>query len=100
MKRGIYVRTGLSRQIFIQVASHEYAHAWQGENCPLLNDTQFREGFAEWIAYIVLSNLNYQEQMDQMLHGDGQYSQGLQSLLDLESEVGREGVLNACKKHR
>lgn len=36
MRRGIYIQTGLPRLLFLQVAAHEYAHAWQGENCPLL----------------------------------------------------------------
>jgi hypothetical protein len=31
MRRGIYVQTGLPRMLFLQVAAHEYAHAWQGE---------------------------------------------------------------------
>lgn len=100
IKRGIYVQKGLPRRLFIQVASHEYAHAWQGENCPLLKDTCFREGFAEWVAYIVLSIFNDKELMMQMLNGDNKYSQGLQKILELESKVGRQGVLEACRKHR
>lgn len=36
IRRGIYIQTGLPRLLFLQVAAHEYAHAWQGENCPLL----------------------------------------------------------------
>ena len=38
MRRGIYIQTGLPRMLFLQVAAHEYAHAWQGENCPILRD--------------------------------------------------------------
>jgi aminopeptidase N len=94
------VQKGLPRRLFIQVASHEYAHAWQGENCPLLKDTNFREGFAEWVAYIVLSVFKDKELMRKMLKGDNKYSKGLQKMLDLETKVGRKGVLEACKKHR
>lgn len=100
MKRGIYVQTGLPRRLFLQVASHEYAHAWQGENCPLLSDLHFREGFAEWVAYRVLSFYGYQEQMLQMRNGNNIYSQGLQWMLDLESRVGLSGILEACRRSR
>jgi hypothetical protein len=100
MKRGIYVQTGLPRRLFIQVASHEYAHAWQGENCPLLQDNRFQEGFAEWVAYRVLSHYGYQDQMIQMRNGNNIYSQGLQWMLELESTVGISGILEACRKSR
>ncbi len=100
IKRGIYVQTGLPRQMFLKVASHEYAHAWQGENCPLLKDLRFREGFAEWVAYIVLSHYNLQDQMVRMINEDNIYSQGLELMLELESKVGRRGVLEACRKLR
>jgi hypothetical protein len=100
MKRGIYVQTGLPRRLFLQVASHEYAHAWQGENCPLLTDIRFQEGFAEWVAYRVLSHYGYQDQMIQMRNGNNIYSQGLQWILDLETKVGSKGVLEACRQSR
>ncbi|GIV98440.1 MAG: hypothetical protein KatS3mg057_3097 [Herpetosiphonaceae bacterium] len=39
------------------VIAHELAHAWQGENAPLLKDPLWREGFAEWVAYQHLRDL-------------------------------------------
>lgn len=100
MKRGIYVQTGLPRLLFLQVASHEFAHAWQGENCPLLRDARLHEGFAEWVAYRVLGHYGYKDQMTHMKSRDDIYGQGLQWVLDLESKVGEAGVIEACRKTR
>ena len=44
MRCDIYAQIGLPRPLFLQVTAHEYAHAWQGENCPLLRDTLVLEG--------------------------------------------------------
>lgn len=33
------------------VLAHEFAHAWQAENCPDEQGTRLREGFAEWVAW-------------------------------------------------
>jgi hypothetical protein len=100
MKRGIYVQTGLPRLLFLQVASHEYAHAWQGENCPLLRDPLLHEGFAEWVAYRVLGHYGYKTQMDRMQAREDIYGQGLQFVLDLELKFGPVGVIDACRRSR
>jgi len=100
MKRGIYVQTGLPRILFLQVASHEYAHAWQGENCPLLRETTLREGFAEWVAYHVLDYYGYKDQMTRMKERDDIYGHGLDMVLDLEAKAGAAGVIEACRSSR
>jgi hypothetical protein len=56
MRRALYIQAGLPRLLFLQVAAHEFAHAWQGENCPLLKTTLYHEGFAEWVAYRVIGH--------------------------------------------
>ena len=100
MKRGIYVQTGLPRILFLQVASHEYAHAWQGENCPLLRDITLREGFAEWVAYHVLGYYGYKDQMTRMKTRDDIYGRGLEMVLALEAKAGVAGVIEACRSSR
>jgi hypothetical protein len=100
LKRGIYVQSGLPRSLFLQVAAHEYAHAWQGENCPLLRDECFREGFAEWVAYKVLNHYGYQDQTQKMLKGNNVYSEGLKWMLQLESSSGIDGILETCQTSR
>lgn len=106
MKRGIYIQSGLPENLIIRVTAHEYAHAWQGENCPLLDDPLLREGFAEWVAYRVLEYYRLDRQLDLMLKrctrkgssGD-LYCQGLRVVLELEKKIGAAGVINHCRNN-
>jgi len=100
IKRGIYVQTGLPRILFLQVASHEIAHAWQGENCPLLSEITLREGFAEWVAYHIMSHFGYKDQMDRMRARRDIYGRGLEMVLSLELKSGAAGVIEACRNSR
>lgn len=103
-RRGIYVQSGLPANLLVRVAAHEYAHAWQGENCPLLRDPLLREGFAEWVAYHVLEFYRLDRQLELMLKrcsrkgssGD-LYCQGLRMVLDLEMQIGPAGILDYCR---
>ena len=98
IKRGIYVQSGLPRTLLIQVAAHEWAHAWQGENCPLLRNTLVREGFAEWVAYKTLAALNAGQEMERMVARDDVYGQGLHRALEVEASVGAPGVIEWCRQ--
>lgn len=99
IRRGIYIQTGLPRMVFLQVAAHEIAHAWQGENCPVLHDQDLlvHEGFAEWVAYRVLGDYGYIRAQEQMQARTDIYGQGLKYLLDLEANQGIEGVYRVCR---
>ena len=96
-KRFIYLQEFLPRILFIQVAAHEFAHAWQGENCPLMDDPMLREGFAEWAAYHVLLELDAKKKVEQMLVRRDLYGQGLHHFVEIEKQGGRAGVLQFCK---
>lgn len=98
MRRGIYVQTGLPRMLFLQVAAHEFAHAWQGENCPLLRTVLLHEGFAEWVAYRVLGHYRYSRGQGLMLARQDIYGQGLRWALELEAGQGPAAVIEACRK--
>jgi Zinc-finger of RNA-polymerase I-specific TFIIB, Rrn7 len=98
MRRGIYIQTGLPRLLFLQVAAHEYAHAWQGENIPTLRDGLEHEGFAEWVAYKVLGFYGYQQGQERMLRRQDLYGQGLRWALDEEAAQGYLGVIEACRR--
>ncbi len=98
IRRGIYVQTGLPRLLFEQVAAHELAHAWQGENCPLMRDVLVREGFAEWSAYKVLQAQGHTAQMALMRQRADLYGQGLQWALDLETRQGWQGLIEYCRR--
>ncbi len=98
MRRGIYVQTGLPRVLFLQVAAHEYAHAWQGENCPTLRDPMIHEGFAEWLAFHVMGYFRYSKGQARMLGRNDLYGKGLKWALDLETMSGEGGVIHACRR--
>ena len=98
MRRGIYVQTGLPRLLFFQVAAHEYAHAWQGENTPLLRNQLIHEGFAEWVAYSVLGRYGYRRSQERMRSRTDIYGQGLKWALETEGRLGATGVIEACRR--
>jgi len=98
MRRGIYIQTGLPRMLFLQVAAHEYAHAWQGENCPVLSDPLVHEGFAEWIAYHVMGYYGYAQGQERMLARQDIYGRGLRWALDIEANHSASGVILACRR--
>jgi hypothetical protein len=98
MRRGIYLQTGLPRVLFLQVAAHEYAHAWQGENSPLLRNRLVHEGFAEWVAYSILGRYGYLRSQERMRSRSDVYGQGLKWALETEARLGAPGVIEACRK--
>ena len=97
-KRVMYLLSGLPQIVLIQVAAHEWAHAWQGENCPLLRDPLVREGFAEWVAYKTLQALGAVKKMALMERRNEMYGDGLRKMLALEQQVGVIGVLDFCRR--
>ena len=92
-KRFIYLQEQLPRILLIQIVAHEFAHAWQGEQAPLLADNVLREGFAEWVAYHMLQELGAQKKAAQMLQRRDVYGQGLHDMLTLERQQSAAGVL-------
>lgn len=98
MRRGIYIQTGLPRLLFLQVAAHEYGHAWQGENCPLLRDPIIHEGFAEWVAYHVSGRFGDRRGQERMRSRRDVYGNGLRWALAVEAREGPAGVLRACRQ--
>ncbi|MFN3763454.1 MAG: zinc-binding protein [Anaerolineae bacterium] len=97
-RRVMAVLSGLPRALFIQTIAHEWAHAWQGENCPLLEDPTLREGFAEWVAYRTLIALGATKQAARMPGRNGLYGEGLRRILRLEEQHGPAGVLTLCMR--
>ncbi|MGC9083694.1 MAG: zinc-binding protein [Anaerolineae bacterium] len=97
-RRVMAVLSGLPYVLFIQTVAHEWAHAWHGENCPLLEDPLLREGFAEWVAYRTLIAMGAARQAARMLARDGLYGKGLRRILRLEERYGPAGVLEFCTR--
>jgi hypothetical protein len=91
--RAIYVLYGLPKLMFRMVVAHEYAHAWQGETCPLLEDDRLREGFAEWVAYRHLLHLGCSKEAQRMLTSNHPYRPMLEEVLAIDGRVGPSGVV-------
>lgn len=98
MRRGLYIQAGLPRLLFLQVTAHEFAHAWQGENCPLLRNSLYHEGFAEWVAFQVIGGYGYTRGQDHMLRRTDIYGDGLRLFQEIYTREGFPGVIEACKK--
>ncbi len=90
--RAIYMLYGLPRLGFRTTVAHEYAHAWQGERCPLLRDDELREGHAEWVAYYHLRWLGCVKAANRMLTSQHPYRPALERVLALERQLGVAGV--------
>ncbi len=97
-RRLMAILSGLPQILFIQTVAHEWAHVWQGENCPLLRNPLIREGFAEWVAYRALKALGAVKKAALMEQRTGLYGDGLRAMLQLEAEQGASGVLAFCRK--
>ena len=97
-RRVMYILSGLPQILLIQTVAHEWAHAWQGENCPLLQDPLVREGFAEWVAYKTLQAMGAIKKTALMEQEKGLYGQGLRRMLELEQHSGPHGVLEFCRR--
>ncbi len=96
--RTIYLLYGLPRIIFRSTLAHEYAHAWQGENCPNLTEFALIEGFAEWVAFYHLLWLDATKAARQMLETPHPYREALDYLFQLEQRLGTEGVLDYMRR--
>jgi hypothetical protein len=90
--RAIYMLYGLPRLAFRTTVAHEYAHAWQGERCPLLRDHELREGHAEWVAYQHLRWLGCGKAAERMLSTPHPYRAALERVIELERRLGVAGV--------
>jgi hypothetical protein len=97
-RRTMYVLSGLPQILLVQTMAHEWAHAWQGENCPLLQNTVVREGFAEWVAYKTLQTMGATKKMALMERRNGLYGEGLRQMLELERRGGVSGVIAFCRR--
>jgi hypothetical protein len=97
-RRVMVLLSGLPQALLIQTTAHEWAHAWQGENCPLLQDPLVREGFAEWVAYKTLQVMGAVKKMALMEQQDGLYGEGLRNMLELEQRDGASGVIAFCRR--
>jgi hypothetical protein len=86
--RSIFIESGLPQIVLLEVMAHEYAHAWQSENCREAGSREVQEGFAEWVAYKLLQYWGCKRRSDRMLRRDDLYGRGLKMVLAWEAEGG------------
>ncbi len=98
--RAIYVEYGLPRIFFSEVLAHEYAHAWQAENAPLLADPELREGFAEWVAYKTVESWGCRLRLNRFQARQDEYGAGLRRMLGWEAAADVAGVLERVRRER
>ncbi len=96
--RVIYMLYGLPRLLFRTTVAHEYAHAWQSEYCPLLDNHTLREGHAEWVAYRHLEWLGCTRAAERMLHANHPYRPALEYVLRLEQRLGIAGLIDYLRR--
>ena len=82
--RSIFVEYGLPQIVLLEVMAHEYAHAWQSEQCPPDDTGEVQEGFAEWVAYKLLEGWGCWRRSNRMLRRDDLYGRGLKLMLQWE----------------
>lgn len=87
----VHLLSGVPLERMLTVCAHEYAHVWHAENHHnyALTGAEFREGFAEWVAYKVSQHTKRSRQVALLNHpNDGVYYEGLQKFLALERRLG------------
>jgi hypothetical protein len=93
----IYAEACLPRGLLLGTLAHELAHAWQTEHGLHLKDAMVREGFAEWVAYRVLTTQGLPSLAERATRRDDVYGRGLRHFLNIENRFGYAGVLKrAC----
>ncbi|MBZ0257164.1 hypothetical protein K8I31_13945, partial [bacterium] len=58
-KADVFLLYGIPIEMIYETAAHEYAHAWQTENCPPKQSIELKEGFAQWVAAQLLKQKGY-----------------------------------------
>ncbi len=80
-KSEIFLLFGLPPELLYEAAAHEYAHAWQSENCPANLTPELREGFAQWVAAEVLRDKRFNVALEKLeARRDDPYGTGYQRL--------------------
>lgn len=91
----VFVLQGLPDEHALSVIVHECGHVWQNANLMRPLDKTRNEGFCQWLSYKVNQGLGRRQQMAELLaRRDPYYGVGLQVYLQLEKQLGIEGLLD------
>ena len=97
MPEEIYILSGALPWRCASTVVHEYTHAWQSRNCPP-QDRALKEGFASWVQYHFLISINLPREPERLTRrSNPDYGESLKKLLEMEDELGPEGVIQYAK---
>lgn len=100
-KTEIFLLYGLPIEMLYDTAAHEYAHAWQAENCPADQSPELLEGFAQWVSSQVLRIKNFDKALERLeARTDRPYGTGYHQVKRLEQSLGRAGLMEYIEKNR
>ncbi len=87
----ILVMSDLPEAAFLETFAHEYAHLWQFERNPGLDDAYLREGFAQWVAAKLLEKKEFETALAKLRkRTDGTYGKGYHRIVKYEESEGGE----------
>lgn len=91
----VWVMSNIPTWLFTSILAHEHTHAWQRENCEQ-QSLELVEGLACWVEWKVLLHLGRDRMAAERLASqEPYYGPGLRQCVQLEEEVGQDGMLAA-----
>ncbi len=94
----IFLLYGVPREMMLETAAHELAHAWQAENCPPTQSEQIREGFAQWVAAQVLKSEQQLKVLAKLeARTDNPYGTGYQMVKRIAERYGAKRTIQKMK---
>jgi len=98
-KSEIFLLYGLPVEILYDTAAHEYAHAWQAENCVPNQSLEMLEGFAQRVAAQILEMKGFSKALERLEdRSDNPYGTGYHKIKALELRKNRSQLIDFVKK--
>ncbi|MBN2328995.1 MAG: hypothetical protein JXR73_17780, partial [Candidatus Omnitrophica bacterium] len=95
----IYLLYGLPIEMLYDTAAHEYAHAWQAENCVPHQSPELLEGFAQWVSAQILKIMGFDQALERLeARRDNPYGTGYHRVKAVEQKFGRTRMMEYIKK--
>lgn len=100
-KNLIYVSNAVTKADALGIVAHELGHAWMYQHHPNADGTSelFCEGFAEWVAYQVLTRAgNFGQASIIRRSGDPTYGDGFRWFQKIERDYGLDALLDVATR--
>lgn len=95
----LYLSGELRRREGLAVLAHEYGHAWQYQHRQDIDRVEglLFEGFAEWVSFRVLAEINDQQGLEAVMRDSTDYGRGARWYLALEKKSGLNKALESAR---